>query len=536
MRRVVLALLSLAFLGISAGAEIHTLIELDKEVYLDKCKGAWAGQMIGVCYGFPYEFRSNGKPITKDLRPWKPEYIKGAITQDDCYVEMTFLKALEDHGIYITHEQAGEAFAASEYPLWHANYHGRENVRRGIMPPLSGHPNFNRHADDIDFQIEADLFGIICPMMPKEAVRMCEVFGSIMNYGDGVYGGMFVAGMYAEAYAAGPDNVRRVIDAGLQCIPRDSQYAACIRDVIQWHSEHPEDWIATWKRIEEKWQDDIDCAPGNPFNIDAKINGAYIVMGLLYGDGDMARTVEVSTRCGQDADCNPSNAAGILGCMKGYKAIGAEWTGGIAAMDQEKFSYTDYSFETLIPACQRVTEAIIRATGGKIDGDSYTIIHRGTRAAPATLEQWVEQKDILAQPISRSDMMTWNPDWRVGACGHDMNPGLHSEALGRDGVLLLHPVSEEVPARIVARFDIPGEGRPELKIEVASHPRGDFNLQVWVNAQPLVDEIIDTKGKWKTVTVDLMPFTGKQVDVRIENHANDWAWEGCYLDEAVVSW
>ena len=36
---------------------------LEKARFLDKCKGAWAGQMLGVCYGSPYEFVSNGKPI-----------------------------------------------------------------------------------------------------------------------------------------------------------------------------------------------------------------------------------------------------------------------------------------------------------------------------------------------------------------------------------------------------------------------------------------------------------------------------------------
>ena len=76
----------------------------------------------------------NGVAIDEELRPWKPEYIAGAIQQDDCYVEMTFLKALEDHGLDITYEQAGRAFANTEYPLWHANYYGRENVRAGIMP------------------------------------------------------------------------------------------------------------------------------------------------------------------------------------------------------------------------------------------------------------------------------------------------------------------------------------------------------------------------------------------------------------------
>ena len=35
-------------------------------------------------------------------------------------------------------QQAGLAFGRTEYQLWHANHDGREKIRRGIMPPLSG--------------------------------------------------------------------------------------------------------------------------------------------------------------------------------------------------------------------------------------------------------------------------------------------------------------------------------------------------------------------------------------------------------------
>lgn len=368
---------------------------LSKDLFLDKCKGAWAGQMIGVCYGAPYEFRSNGKPIEGPLQSWSPERVAGAIDQDDCYVEMTFLKALEEHGLDVTFAQAGQAFAETQYPLWHANKFGRENVRRGILPPLSGHPSFNRHADDIDFQIESDLFGIVSPGLPGESNRLCEVFGHIMNYGDGVYGGMFVSGMYAAAYLES-DDVEGVVRAGLACIPEASEYYHCISDVLAWHREKPDDWLATWQRIEEKWQDDVDCQPGDSFNIDAKLNGAYIVMGLLYGDGDFVKTAEIATRCGQDADCNPSSAVGVLGCMKGYAAMGDALTGGIAAIADQDFSHTTYSFNTLIPACQRVAEEIIRRAGGTIGPDSYTIPRQAPQP-PETLEQWVRQETSPGQ-------------------------------------------------------------------------------------------------------------------------------------------
>jgi hypothetical protein len=396
---------------------------------------------------------------------------------------------------------------------------------------MSGHPLFNRHADDIDFQIEADLFGILCPGLPNESNRMCEVFGRIMNYGDGLYGGMFVAGMYAEAYFEDTD-VAKVIAAGLACIPKASQYHQCISDVIAWHREDPDDWLATWNRIEAKWQDDLDCAPGNAFNIDAKLNGAYIVMGLLYGGGNFLKTIEVSTRCGQDADCNPSNAAGVLGCMKGFEALGTELTGGIAAIADTPFSHTDYSFNTLIPACARVTEEIIVARGGSVFEDRYEF-ERQTASPAATLEQWVEQAEMLAVPIAQSEVDRWDANWKVVACGHDMAPGYRPEFRGREGVLALHPVDERAPAVLVASFDVPA-GAPTLRVETASDPRGDYVLKVLVNGERKHEETIDTKGEWKIVTVDMMPYTGKSIDIRLECHADEWSWEAAYFASARI--
>ena len=54
----ILMLFSLAFPNTGC-----RMSRLSKATFIDKCKGAWAGQMIGVCYGAPYEFRSNGSPI-----------------------------------------------------------------------------------------------------------------------------------------------------------------------------------------------------------------------------------------------------------------------------------------------------------------------------------------------------------------------------------------------------------------------------------------------------------------------------------------
>jgi hypothetical protein len=306
---------------------------------------------------------------------------------------MTFLKAIENYGLDILPKQAGRAFASTKYELWHANLFGRENVRLGIMPPRSGNPKHNRHANDIDFQIESDLFGIICPGLPRESNRLCDIFGHIMCYGDGVYGGMFIAGMYTAAYFE-DQNVRAVVEAGLACIPKRSSYRQCISDVLRWHDECPSDWLATWRRTEDKWQDNMDCEPDIKANINAKLNGAYVVVGLLYGNGDMGRTIQMATRCGQDSDCNPSTAAGVLGCMKGFSEIKPEWISGLETIRHMKFSYTDYSFDTLIASCQRVAEQEIRRAGGVVETDCYRIPRQSPRP-PRRLEQWKGQRNNL---------------------------------------------------------------------------------------------------------------------------------------------
>jgi len=275
----------------------------------DKIAGGWAGKMAGVTYGAPTEFRAQGKIYTDSIK-WKPSDIRGSMWQDDIYVQLTFLMAMDKYGIDAPSKKYQEMFAKAGYPLWHANMQARKNYYDSIFAPLSGMPEYNIHADDIDFQIEADYIGFMCPGMPGTASEIADKIGRIMNYGDGVYGGIFVAALYAEAFFE--SDIKAIIEKALLSLPSGSDYYKIVRDVIKLHDQYPGDWEAAWKELEAKWGDVDICGAGSPFNIDAKLNGAYIVMGLLYGDGDPMKTLEISTRCGQDSDCNPSNALAVL--------------------------------------------------------------------------------------------------------------------------------------------------------------------------------------------------------------------------------
>jgi hypothetical protein len=389
-------------------AQTRSRITLDE--LRDRIRGGWAGQMIGVSFGAPTEFRYNERIIPKEELPkWTPEKVKNALNQDDLYVDMTFAKVLDDKGLNATTDDFGRMFKDAKYMLWHANLAARRNLKRGVPAALSGKPEYNIHADDIDFQIEADFIGVMAPGLPQSSVDIAMRAGRVMNYGEGLYGGVFVSCMYSAAFFE--KSTKAVVEAGLQCLPPQSKYRKVIADVLAWHKEEPKNWEAVWQKIEKKWNANEPCPEGamRPFNIDAALNGAYIVLGLLYGDGEMTKTIEVSTRAGQDSDCNPSSAAGILGVMLGYNRIPDEWKGGIPALANEKFSYTDFTFETIVDSTYQRALKLVEREGGQKQADAITVKRQAAKAAPYEHSPAVIVKERIAVTDSR---WSFSGSWR----------------------------------------------------------------------------------------------------------------------------
>ncbi len=533
---------------------------LPVNVYLDKLRGAWAGQMIGVSYGSIYEFKWLGHPYTDPLRTWQPNFVANSIHQDDLYVEMTFLAALEEHGIHITSQQAGVVFGESQYELWHANLAARDNIRAGIPAPDSGHPKYNIHCDDIDFQIEADFCGILCPGLFLTANDLCDRFGHVMNYGDGVYGGMFVAGMYAAAYFE--DDPVEVFLAGMKSIPAESEYGQVLQLVYDNFKQDSNDWLKAWQAVEDKWGNDDTCPDGKdrPFNIDAKINGAYIAIGMLYGHGDFEKSMEVSTRCGQDADCNPSNVAGVLGTMLGYNGIPEQFTSGLAAIENENFSYTNYNFGSLTETCLELTKQLVKDAGGPVlqfesnfeKTEIFQIPYQEPQP-PKKLEQYTDEMQKTLAPAQAEHQKkiekmhaiqlaesfnTWSGGWDLESCWMGANVGIFGKYLGRDNIFMTHPLQEQ-PCTISRAFTLPS-GTPKLHLEVSAWnacDRADFVLCVYAGSEKLYESVIcfdDPQNPWKQIDIDLTAYSGKVTELRIETAANGWACEGAFWDKIEI--
>lgn len=373
--------------AVRKAGRLPSRITLSREELMNKIKGGWAGQTIGVTYGGPTEFRYRGRMIDdSEPIPWgDPDYIRNTMTKnpwlyDDIYMDLTFVEVFERLGIDTPIDSLANAFAYADYDLWHANQAARYNIMHGIRPPQSGHWINNPHADDIDYQIEADYAGLMSPAMPNAASAISDRVGHIMNYGDGWYGGVYIGAMYALAFAS--DDVEFIVTEALKCIPKKSKFHRCIADVIAAYRDNPNDWREAWRMCDKLWDSDVGCGEGAlaPLNIDASLNSAYVVIGLLYGKGDFGRTIDIATRCGQDSDCNPASAAGILGTAFGYDGIPEQWLAPLKRAEDIKFAYTDSSLNDVYRMSFGHALQLIERNGGRVTGTDVTIKCQQPRA------------------------------------------------------------------------------------------------------------------------------------------------------------
>jgi len=374
----------------------------------DKIKGGWVGHMAGTAWGASTEFGYLGVIMPDNEVPtWSPNMVNDSFDQDDLYVAMPFVSAVSDYGVNCNWTRFGDYFRDFTPRLWHANLIGRQNLRNGFPVPDSGHYSRNDHCDDIDWQIESNFGGIMAPGQPNAAAELAWRGGHTMNFGDGVYGGVFVAAMHAEAYFA--TNVDQIIEAGRQAIPGGSKYRQVIEDVIAWKALG-NTWEQNWQLLENKWGNDDRCPDGvnDPFNIDAKLNGAYVLLGLLYGGGNFETSMRIAMRCGQDSDCNPGSVGAVLGTYYGLANLPSQFTSALNSTS--RFSGSSYTVDDVSTICENMARQVLALTGGSTSGsgtnETWTIPESAT--LPLILEQWPTNANTLpamtATLVTRSNL------------------------------------------------------------------------------------------------------------------------------------
>jgi hypothetical protein len=277
-----------------------------------------------------------------------------------------------------------------------------------------------------------------------------------------------------------------------------------------------------------------------------KLNGAYVVMGLLYGQRDPLKTMTIAMRSGQDSDCNPGNATGVLFALLGYEQIADEYKMGVD--ETQKFSYTDYDFPSLIAVSEKLARESILKAGGSIEmdanGEEVFVIPVKSVEPSAFVQSWAPGPTAntsydaaqMAQIQFTSgslklDVQRFAPNWKAIGCLDNPRLGLKAELLGRKHVLFTLPASRTVACRLTTQIQLPADVHKVLHLEVANFPAGDWMLVVKANNDALLQQIVSdqtTTDGWLTVDVDLSAYAGQTTNLELLNKTHGRSWQGGY--------
>lgn len=303
------------------------------ENYVERVYAGFLGMNIGIRLGAPLEPNEWSyekiQEIHGDIRGYVKDY-KTFSADDDANGPVYFIRALIDdaRGRELTPQDVARAWlnysregigmfwwGGDQISTEHTAY---LNLKKGIPAPKSGSAEVNGiiMAEQIGGQIFIDTWGLLFPDNIQKAADYAEIAASVSHDKNGLYGARFMAACISRAFSA--ESMDDIIEAGLSVIPKDSTYYAVVKAVIDFYQEHPEeeDFRKCRQYLENEWG--YDKYTGVCHIIP---NAGVCALALMYGKGDLARTVEIATMCSWDTDCNAGNVGTIAGVFAGLDAI-----------------------------------------------------------------------------------------------------------------------------------------------------------------------------------------------------------------------
>lgn len=301
---------------------------MNLKTYRSKVEGCFLGKTIGGTLGAPLE----GKRNVYDVSYYLQDVSQGGIPNDDLDLQLIWLNAAEKYRDKIDSSVLGEYWQFYIVPNWGEYGSGKNNMRMGFPPPLSGHLH-NIYGQSCGAFIRSEIWACLAPGNPDIAVRYAFEDAVVDHFEEGLYAEVFCAAMESAAFVEG--DIETLIDLGLSYLPKDcgiSRAVACVRacreDRLDWKEarrrllfEVPGSFGILCCAPEER-----DDTPVGPVGWDAPSNIGLLVLALLYGEKDFSKTVCLAAACGEDADCTAATAGSILGILLEPEHIDLKWT------------------------------------------------------------------------------------------------------------------------------------------------------------------------------------------------------------------
>jgi ADP-ribosylglycohydrolase len=308
------------------------MIKLNINEYRDKVLGCWMGKNIGGTLGAPFEWRRQ----INDVNFYTQELGGDPLPNDDLDIQLLWLVALEEQGLTLDANLLAEYWCIYVTPHWAEYGNGKQNMRMGLLPPVSGSFN-NPYKDSCGAFIRSEIWACIAPGCPQLAARYAYQ-DAVLDHGngEGTYAEVFCAVMESAAFVE--NDLSKLIDIGLSYIPKDCAVARSAQTALKAHRDGK-----TWQEARDMVLADYrGSSMGEipeltaPYDRekgfdkgkrgwDVPSNIGLLVLGLAYGEGDFEKTICTAVNCGEDTDCTGATAGSIFGIMRGYQSISPKW-------------------------------------------------------------------------------------------------------------------------------------------------------------------------------------------------------------------
>lgn len=303
-------------------------MKLTLREYHDKLRGCWLGKNIGGTLGAPFECLRG----VFDVAFYTQELHGEPLPNDDLDLQLVWLNAVEKYGRQVSAPILGEYWLSYIVPNWGEYGAGKNNMRQGIVPPLSGYVN-NVYRDSNGAYIRSEIWACLAPGHPEIAVQYAYEDAIIDHSHEGVYAEVFFAAVQSAAFVE--SDTFKLIDIGLSYIPADSGIARGVQSVIAayrsgktWQEARVQvlcDVPGSFGILGMKKHELTDDLPVGPMGYDAPSNVGITILGWLYGEGDFGDSICIATNCGEDTDCTAATIGAIMGIIGGANNLPAKW-------------------------------------------------------------------------------------------------------------------------------------------------------------------------------------------------------------------
>lgn len=484
---------------------------MSRAEYLDRAQAIWTGQMIGQWTGLLFEHKEASVLRNTPLRPL-PGY---ATVDDDYYYEMVALRAFEKYGIHLTVQQLGEQWLENNAGSWGSSEQALLLLKRGIQPPDTGSPRYNKLWWTIGPQFSSDIYGTLNPGRPNDAAEMARRLTHINGYAEGTDGAVFVSGMISLAFVE--TDPHEIVRKAAALVSPLSPYRQCLDQVISMadSGKQPDE---IFRAINERWGIEY------PATNNAVVNGGIVAASVWFGQGDFEKTENLAFSAADfaDTDCNAANAASVIGAMHGMAALPAREVAELhdriygATMGPLKLTPpVDESISGLAKRTVTIGEELLASRGARRRGDDLVIETQQPKTLPPELF-----------PLSQL-MQWWNPDWMLDRAGFGGAGGGIAGIRGDtyiDGDVLAVWPRDEVRGAILRRT-LTLSGHPELSFDAGADAGATWHLVVFVNNDKALDRLVEgepwdgngtaPERRWQHIRLDLSRYRGQSVVIRL---------------------